>query len=360
MQLWRTAIAATVLALSMGAAAQAALHPGDTLRISVYNHPELATQAVVNAEGLVSIPLAGEVPAVGVTEKELASRIQDRLASYVRYPAVDVVLISQSLDMSVVGGPGGMLQYRPGETLLNAMGEIEKECTCSLSVSRGDTTRVKVVRDGFALGPYDIETLKSTGDAGPSLQPGDRITFVDRPIGVSVKGAVKAPGMAYLSAGQPLSAAIDQLGGLTDSASYGQILLKRNGTEIDIGQSSPEFSAPAQPGDSLVIPSEEHVQVIGAVNGGGEVVLKQDFTLASAVYAAGGPNKWADLKSVMVKHNGVTRSYNLANLEHGNPVSNPAIEDGDVVFVPEGHKIDFKSFFQNAVWARWLLPGGRL
>lgn len=360
MQFLRFALAVTVLVFATAAGALAALHPGDTVRIVVYNHPELATQAIVDASGRISLPLAGDVPAVGATEKELAMRIQDRLAPYMRYPAVDVTLISQSLDMDVIGGPGGILQYRPGETLMSGLEEIEKDCTCSLSLSRGDTSRVKIVRDGYAIGTYDTDAMKTSGDSGPALQPGDRITFADRPISIAVKGAVKAPGTAYLSSNQPLSAAIAQLGGFTDSASYGQILLSRGGQTTDIGSGSPEFSAPAQPGDSLVIPSEEHVQVIGAVNGGGEVVLKQDFTLTGAIYTAGGPNKWADLGSVMVRHNGVTRSYDMANMEHGSSKINPAVEDGDVVFVPEGHKIDWRGFFSDMFWARYLLPGGRL
>ncbi len=305
------ALAALLIAFAVPGIASAALHSGDTVKIAVYNHPELSTQAVVDAEGRVSMPLAGAVPAVGSTEGELAARIQSRLANYMRFPAVDVTLIAQDAQMFVVGGPGGTVQYRAGDTLSTAFADIESACKCSLSTSAGDTSRVRIIRDGTALGPFDADAMKAQGDPGPSLLPGDRIAFANRPLAITVKGAIKEPGTAYLSQGQPLSTALDQLGGLTASASYGQILLQRNGDLVDIGQGSPEFSAPAQAGDAIMIPSQEHIQVLGAVNAGGDVVLKQDFTLLSAVYIAGGPNRWAD----SAQHHG-TSSRRNANIQH--------------------------------------------
>jgi protein involved in polysaccharide export with SLBB domain len=143
---------------------------------------------------------------------------------------------------------------------------------------------------------------------------------------------------------------------MTQNASYAQILLNRHGTLTQISEGSPEFSQPAQPGDVLTIPSQEHVQVMGAVNSQGEVTLKEDFTLISAIYYAGGPTKWADLGAVMVRHRGTLHKYNMGNMEHGAQTANPALEDGDVVFVPEGHKIDWRGFFQGILWLRWLAP----
>jgi protein involved in polysaccharide export with SLBB domain len=207
------------------------------------------------------------------------------------------------------------------------------------------------------MGPYDMDAMQKAGNAGPTLLPGDSIAFANRPIAVSVSGALKNPGTAYLSSDQPLSTAIAQLGGTTADASH-EVLLRRNGQLVQIAEGSPEFNAPAHPGDSLVIPSQEHIQVIGAVNGAGEIALKDDFTLVSAIYLAGGPNKWADLRKIMVRHRGETKTYDITRMQHGDLSQNPALEDGDVVFVPEGHKIDWRGFFQDLTWGRWLLPNG--
>jgi len=359
MNIRRIASSAIALFLLATGAAQAALHPGDKVQISVYNHPELQTQAIVDAQGRVSMPLVGAVPAQGASESELAARIQSRLASYMRYPAVDVTLMSQSSDMFVVGGPGGTVPYRPGDTLSTALTDVETACRCSLDESAGDTSRIRIIRNGVALGPFDAAQLRNAGDAGPAVLPGDTIAFANRPIAVAVKGAVKEPGTAYLSADQPLSTAIAQLGGLTAAASN-QVLLRRDGQLVQIAEGSPEFSAAARPGDQLTIPSEEHIQVMGAVNSGGQIALKDDFTLVSAIYLAGGPNKWANLRHIMVRHRGITSTYDITRMQHGDLSENPALEDGDVVFVPEGHKIDWRSFFQDFIWLRFLLPNGRL
>ena len=356
MKTWRIALIAGALLAGSTTAANAALHAGDRVQISVYNHPELSTQATVDSRGRISMALAGDVIATGASEKELAVRIQDRLQQYMRYPAVDVVLLSQSTDIFVSGGPGGTLQYRPGDTLGTALNDLQVQCKCSLKDTSGDLDHVKIVRDGIALGPYDAQTMTESGETGPALEPGDRIAFENKPVQVMVRGAVQSPGTAYLAADQPLSAALTQVGGMTQNASYAQIILNRGGTLTQISEGSPEFSMPARPGDILTVPSQEHVQVIGAVNSQGEVTLKQDFTLLSALYYAGGPNRWADLRKVMVRHRGETHVYDVPQIEHGDLSQNPAIEDGDVVFVPEGHKIDWRSFFQTLTWGRWLFP----
>lgn len=356
MNILRIAAAATLLGFATTAAASAALHPGDRVSIQVYNHPELTTQTTVDGRGLVSLPLVGTVSATGVDEKGLGERIQVKLAQYMQYPAVDVMLVQQSPDIFVSGGPGGTVAYRPGDTLSGALSDLAVSCKCSLKDTAGDTQHIRIIRDDTVLGPFNMDQAALGGPADPVVQPGDRIAFANKPIEVSVKGAVAHPGSAYLGPEDPLSQALAQTGGFTSNASYAQILLDRKGSLTEISEGSPEFNQPAQAGDVLTIPSQEHIQVIGAVNSQGDVVLKDDFTLLSALYYAGGPTKWADLGSISVRHRGIIHTYNLGNMEHGNEKVNPALEDGDVVFVPEGHKIDWRGFFQGALWLRWLVP----
>ena len=40
---------------------------------------------------------------------------------------------------------------------------------------------------------------------------------------------------------------------------------------------------------------------------------------------------------------------------HGDTSQNPQLKDGDVVFVPEGHKVDSKSIFQSILGGVGLL-----
>ncbi|MGH8164997.1 MAG: SLBB domain-containing protein, partial [Rhodanobacteraceae bacterium] len=233
-------------------------------------------------------------------------------------------------------------------------------CKCMLKDTAGNEQQIKIIRDGRSLGPFNADALAASGQAGPTLQPGDQLAFANKPVAVTVKGEIKSPGVAYLGTDEPLSQAIAQLGGVTANASNAQIILNRDGALTEISDGSPEFSQPAHAGDILTIPSVEHVQVIGAVATQGDVTLKNDFTLLSALYYAGGPNRWADLSKIMVRHRGVTQTYNMTHLEHGNLTENPALQDGDVVFVPEGYKIDWRGFFQTITLGRFLFPNGRL
>jgi hypothetical protein len=39
---------------------------------------------------------------------------------------------------------------------------------------------------------------------------------------------------------------------------------------------------------------------------------------------------------------------------HGDMTQNPQLRDGDLVFVPEGHKVDYSQILQSIVNAVWL------
>ncbi|MDB5027035.1 MAG: hypothetical protein JWO66_724, partial [Candidatus Eremiobacteraeota bacterium] len=70
-------------------------------------------------------------------------------------------------------------------------------------------------------------------------------------------------------------------------------------------------------------------------------------------YQAGGPNKWGDIRHVAVMHAGARTEYDITALSHGARNENPTLGDGDTVFVPEGHKVDFQAVF-SALSLRWL------
>jgi protein involved in polysaccharide export with SLBB domain len=349
-------ISATIAVLFglLSAGASASVHSGDKIAISVFNHPELATQAIVDSRGDISMSLIGDVDTRGADAQQLATRIKTKLARYMRYPAVDVVVLSQAQSIAVAGGPGGMLQYNPGETLGSALTQLQTRCACVLKDGPADLQHIKIVRDGQSLGPFDAQALAVAGQTGPSIQPGDTISLENKPLAVTVRGEVKSPGVAYLGPGDSLGQALAQVGGPTANASDSQLLLQRGGTVTQVSVGSPEFAAAAQNGDVLTIPSVEHVQVLGLIGQPGEVTLKQDFTLMSALYMAGGPTKWADLRKVEVLHRGVKHVYNVTALTHGNLSQNPGLEDGDVVFVPEGHAIDYRGLFQDLTLTRFL------
>ena len=258
------AVAAMTVAslLCASAAVATTLHPGDHVSVNVYNHPELgATSAPLDSTGHVSVPVAGLVDAANVSPSQLASRIAERLAPYVRKPAVDVQLVAQGQNIFVAGGPGGILPYSPVRTLAGALAQIQQGVGATqatpadpsqiaarqLQYGSIDTKHVVIERDGKDSAPIDAVGLTAGGNSGPALQPDDTIKLSQKPIAVAVKGDVKQPGVAHLDSDEPLSNAVMQVGGTDELTSSVEFLLTRGTTQSVVTTSSPAYRAPAQP-----------------------------------------------------------------------------------------------------------------
>lgn len=357
-------LVASAFVLATATPSFAAIRPGDTLSIKVWNHPELSKQVTVDADGGVRVPLSGVVNVGGLDEKQAGKRLADALRSMIVYPAVSVETIEQGKNIFVSGGPGGVLKYQPGETLSAAIADVMQsapETTQQLNESgqsvtkvdsaelalrsRIDLRRVKVQRDTKTLGQFDTIALGISGDPGPALQPGDTIVFAYKPVQVRVIGDVSRPGMTYLGTDQSISEAISQAGGVLPTSSSNHIILQRDGAVRSLALGDPTFNQPALSGDVVTIPAAPRVSVVGMVANPGIATLKTDSSLLSAMYTVGGPTKWANLKNVQVVHGGRTVAYDVTQLTHGDLTQNPTLADGDTVVVPEGHKIDFTNFF---------------
>lgn len=345
----------------LAAPASAAVHAGDQLFVTVYDHPELSGPVTIDTTERVSLPLAGAVDVRGLGTRQIAERIEQSLALYIRKPAVNVELKTQQFTIFIAGGPGGTLKYEAGETLVAALGDLAPRVAevpgkdgalsagdlSGLERSRLDMRRVGIVRDDRPLGTFDVISLLAAGKSGPVLQPGDTLAFVNKPNAVRVIGDVARPGLALLADDEPLSDALAQVGGPLPSAATANIVLKRGDQTQLLALGDATFNQPGRGGDSITVPAAPRVNIVGLVDKPGAVVLRTDESLLSALYEAGGPTKWADLTQVQVMQDGTKRSYDITRLVHGDVSQNPKLEDGDVVFVPEGHKVDFGQVFAN-------------
>jgi protein involved in polysaccharide export with SLBB domain len=140
--------------------AMAALHEGDTLLVTVFNHPELSREVKIDAAGNVSLPLAGSVSARGAEVGQVAERVRRALVPYVIMPAVQVTLSSQASSIFISGNGGGVLVYQPEETLaaaladaqkLQSSGDLRLASQAALQRMNIDFHRVMVRRDGNVL-----------------------------------------------------------------------------------------------------------------------------------------------------------------------------------------------------------------
>ena len=68
------------------------LGPEDVLIVTVWRNQDLSREMVVRPDGMISMPLLGDVPAAGLTANALAKRIAERLTEYMASPIVSVQL----------------------------------------------------------------------------------------------------------------------------------------------------------------------------------------------------------------------------------------------------------------------------
>jgi polysaccharide export outer membrane protein len=96
----------------------------DVLTVTVWKEPTLSGSLLVRPDGMVSVPLLGDVQASGLTPEQLADQVATKLKKFVQDPNVSV-LISQihSKVIYLLGeiAKRGPVDMTPGMTLLQAI-----------------------------------------------------------------------------------------------------------------------------------------------------------------------------------------------------------------------------------------------
>lgn len=100
------------------------LGPEDVLDITVWKNVDLSKTVVIRPDGLISLPIIGDVLAAGVTANELAERIAQHLRQFSNNPAVSVsVKEINSYSIYVLGEvtKPGKYQAKSFTTILQAI-----------------------------------------------------------------------------------------------------------------------------------------------------------------------------------------------------------------------------------------------
>ena len=223
--------AAVAPATSPAAAPSAAVTPavtagdtlgaGDTVRITVFQYPDLTTETRVSARGTVAFPLIGDVMVSGLTPSAAAARIAEELrkGQYMVNPQVTVVMNQlRSRQVSVLGQV-----VRPGRYALE---DSNPKLTDILALAGGvaptgaDRVTVVVVRDGKERKvEIDVAAMVRSGDMRQNveIQNGDTI-YVDRAPVFYIYGEVQRAGAYRLEDNMTVMQALSLGGGLTDKA----------------------------------------------------------------------------------------------------------------------------------------------
>jgi polysaccharide export outer membrane protein len=147
------------------------LEPGNRVRITVFNEPNLSGDFTLDPVGNIALPLVGSVPASGVTAKILAVRIADALKQQNFLQSPNVAAEVQTFRPFYVLGEvkqGGEFQYSSGMTVLSA-------------IARAGGYGYRAVSDQVVLVRIvDGKQMEYTATERTPILPGDVIKILER------------------------------------------------------------------------------------------------------------------------------------------------------------------------------------
>jgi polysaccharide export outer membrane protein len=347
--------------------------PGDQLRISVEEQPDLERRYPVTGDGTVDLGMLGRVVVAGLTTDEAAERIREHLESKYFKKATVTVDVAEFVEGGVlVMGSVASPQTLPmtSDSILTLIEAISR---CGGLSAEANGSQVKILRWKPGAGmereilTVDVASMMEAVDFSKDqyLRPRD-IVFVPR-LGEAEKGAreflalgeVARPGFHPYSEGLDIIRAVMRVGGVPKTAQWqsarilrpdgagGYSIIPVNLARL-FGDADMSVNIPLKPGDIFFVPSGElasrgEVFILGEVNRPGAIALPldQDVTLAKVILSVGGFTKFANENKVRVLRKAPDGSKQTLVVDVGTILRTGSFEndvplrDGDVVIVSE-------------------------
>jgi polysaccharide export outer membrane protein len=206
----------------------------DLLQISVFEVPELNITVRVSENGMINLPLLGEVRAEGLNRLDLEKRIAASLEkNYLKNAQVTIFIKEfQSKKISVMGAVKnpGMHDLIGRQSLLQVIsmaGGLSEQASDTVVIFR----QFRNVPGQSLVIRLDELLLKANPKYNITIFPGDIINIPgDQYLDIYVFGQVKSPGAVRIKKGSDdvtLLRAIAQVGGFSDRARRGKVMVTR-------------------------------------------------------------------------------------------------------------------------------------
>jgi polysaccharide export outer membrane protein len=232
------------------------LGPGDSIRVQVFQSPDLTVETRISESGTISYPLIGNVElgglSLGGAEKKIADAL--RTGGFLVRPQVTIALIQiRGSQVSVLGQVN-----RPGRFPLDTANIL---VTDMLAMAGGttaigeDQVVITGVRDGQPFRKVlDIPALflPNSAEANMRVMGGDTI-FVARAPVFYIYGEAQRPGAYRIERGMTVMQALATGGGPTNRGSESRLRLHRANSAGVVEQTTPVFSEFIQPNDVIYV-----------------------------------------------------------------------------------------------------------
>jgi polysaccharide export outer membrane protein len=205
-------------------AAQAAqteyrLGAGDTIRIAVYQNPDLSLETRLSDNGVISYPLLGAVRLGGLTVGDGEKAIVDGLkkGDFVKNPQVTIILMQvRGNQVSVLGQVNRPGRY-PLELAQTRLSDVLAMAGGIMPASGSDIVTVLGAREGKPFRKQvDLPTVFGSAQRSDDIVlQGSDVVFVERSPTVYIYGEVQRPGQLRLERDMTLLQGLAAGGGLT-------------------------------------------------------------------------------------------------------------------------------------------------
>lgn len=215
--------------------------PGDTLYITIWDHPELTSPAgsqqqtlpngrLIRPDGTLFYPYVGTIKAAGMTVEELRQLISKKIAAYVDDPQVDVSVIgygSQRITLE-----GAFTKTDPQSVSDVPMTLAQVVGTAGVNTTEADLSNLVLTRDGKEY-HLDLNASGARGVQGMYLKPGDRLFLpYNDNREVYVMGEVIRPqAITFKTSNLTLTQVIGRAGGLNPITSNGKAVYVIRGVQ---------------------------------------------------------------------------------------------------------------------------------
>lgn len=146
------------------------LQPGDVVKVQIWREPDLSGNFVVDAHGVVTLPLLGERRVSDIPLEDLRQVLSDEYRVHLRNPSINIVPLRNLLVLGRVRSPGPY-EVSPLETIIGVIahaGGIDDD---------GNLRRVSIVRDGVTV-EKEVPIASSIGSLG--VRSGDQLMVGQR------------------------------------------------------------------------------------------------------------------------------------------------------------------------------------
>lgn len=232
------------------------LGPGDVIKVSVYQNPDLLTETRVSETGVISFPLLGSAKVGGLTISQAEKRIADGLrdGNFVKQPQVSILVeLFRGNQASVLGNVNKPGRY-PLETVDMRLSDLIATAG-GIAPTGGDLVVLTGTRDGHPIRQV-IDLPESFSGATQATDPiihnGD-VVWVDRYPLVYVYGEVQRPGNFRLEHGMTVMQALAAAGGPTLRGTDKGLRIHRRDSDGKTQVLEPKLTDPVQDGDVLFV-----------------------------------------------------------------------------------------------------------